>query len=438
MRFVRDHLGDPGWFQLGSYALFDRQAQDILDGKSSPFWIDDPSRTDLAQYPPGFSLWVAFIYHVSSVRSPLVVQQVTWLFDAILTPLLIIGIGVTAYGWREALMAGALAALSPLLAMYGAWPSSDAPTSWLVLAGVWMFLLAAKKKSVPWAIGAGSMLGAACWLRVNPLFLVVSWALALLVLLRTTWQVRLRLSLAVLLCTMLIVFPITLRNAIVFHEFVPNGLNLGVNLEEGLGETRRGLESGMMVSDQLILESEREELNLPPDYPLKLAYPDGIRRDRKRARDALQIIVRHPFWYAGVMARRAAGLLKFAGEPAPYQGSPGINVTSKKCLPPSRQGGILAGLVNILGMMQSVKRYVILPLMLAGIWLGLGKDKLMTILLLTTVLYYLVTGSSAHTEIRYVLPMQALLFVFAGLSAYRGLELLGELRKKVVGRTSQD
>lgn len=435
---MRDHLGDPAWFQLGSYALFDRQAQDILDGKSSLFWIDDPSRTDLAQYPPGFSLWVAFIYQVSSVRSPVVVQQVTWVLDAILTPLLIVGIGITAYGWREALMAGALAALSPLLAMYGAWPTSDAPTSWLVLAGVWMFLLAAKQKSVPWAIGAGTMLGAACWLRVNPLFLVVSWALALFVFLRTTWQVRLRLSLAVLLCTMFIVFPITLRNAIVFGEFVPNGLNLGVNLEEGLGETRRGVESGMMVSDQLILESERKELNLPPDYPLKLAYPDGIRRDRKRARDALQIIVRHPFWYAGVMARRAARLLKFAGEPAPYQGSPGINVTSKKCLPPSRQGGILAGLVNILGMMQSVMRYVILPFMLAGIWLGLGKDKLMTILLLTTVLYYLVTGSSAHTEIRYVLPMQALLFIFAGLSVYRGLELLRELRKKVVGRASQN
>jgi hypothetical protein len=34
--------------------------------------------------------------------------------------------------------------------------------------------------------------------------------------------------------------------------------------------------------------------------------------------------------------------------------------------------------------------------------------------LLVTILYYLVPGTAAHTEIRYVLPMHALLIVFAG------------------------
>jgi hypothetical protein len=34
-------------------------------------------------------------------------------------------------------------------------------------------------------------------------------------------------------------------------------------------------------------------------------------------------------------------------------------------------------------------------------------------LLLVTVLYYLVPGTAAHTEIRYVLPMHGILIVFA-------------------------
>ena len=48
----------------------------------------------------------------------------------------------------------------------------------------------------------------------------------------------------------------------------------------------------------------------------------------------------------------------------------------------------------------------------------------LTCLLLVTVLYYLVPGTAAHTEIRYVLPMHGLLFVFAGA----GFELLRRLQ----------
>ena|SRR5438309_2184974 len=54
--FIHDHLADPGWFQSGTYALFDQQAQEILDHKSAVFWIDDPSRTETAIYPPGYPL----------------------------------------------------------------------------------------------------------------------------------------------------------------------------------------------------------------------------------------------------------------------------------------------------------------------------------------------------------------------------------------------
>src|SRR5215211_1983653 len=66
LQFMRAHLNDPAWFQTGSYAKFDRQARDILDGRQRLFWIDDATRTDLAQYPPAFPAVVALIYKLSS------------------------------------------------------------------------------------------------------------------------------------------------------------------------------------------------------------------------------------------------------------------------------------------------------------------------------------------------------------------------------------
>jgi hypothetical protein len=83
-------------------------------------------------------------------------------------------------------------------------------------------------------------------------------------------------------------------------------------------------------------------------------------------------------------------------------------------LPPERQGGVLALAVNGLGMIQSVSRYLFLPLAVLGIWFSLRRDWRVSCILLVTILYYLVPGTVGHTEIRYVLPMHGLLTVFAG------------------------
>src|SRR5215207_7777382 len=127
LQFMRAHLNDPVWFQVGSYAKFDRQARDILDGKQKLFWIDDPTRTDLAQYPPAFPALVALIYKVTGDRSAYSVQLVLWFVDLILSLLLIAGIAATAWGPRAAIAGGFVVALSPLFAMYAAYPSADVP-----------------------------------------------------------------------------------------------------------------------------------------------------------------------------------------------------------------------------------------------------------------------------------------------------------------------
>jgi 4-amino-4-deoxy-L-arabinose transferase-like glycosyltransferase len=422
LQFMRAHLHDPAWFQSGSYAKFDRQARDILEGRQHVFRIHDPTRTDLAQYPPAFPAWVAVIYRLTGERSAYAVQTVQWLVDSVLSLLLIVGITVTAFGWRAAIAAGFLFALSPLLALYAAYPSADTPAMWFVLGGNWLLLLAAKRSSIWLALGAGLLLGIACWIRVNPLYLAVGWAIALLIVTRAPWKRRFAMSGAVVFATALVISPIVVRNYLTFPDFTPTGGTIGTNLWEGLGETELGRSNGFLFGDDKMAERERLKMGLPADAQFDVQWPDGIRRDRERTREALAFIRQHPIWYAGVMVGRMWGMLKVAGDPVPYCGTAGINVTSQKCLSPRWQGGVLAFGVNILGMIQSVTRYLFLPLAALGIYVAARKDFVVTGIFLVTILYYLVPGTAAHTEIRYVLPMHALLIVFAAAGVDRLLQ----------------
>jgi 4-amino-4-deoxy-L-arabinose transferase-like glycosyltransferase len=417
--FLRAHLDEPGWFPSGIYANFDRPAQDWLDGRGSIFWIDDPSHTDAAIYPPGYPLWLAFVYTLTGNRSPAAVQNVQWVLDSF-SVLLIVGLGVTAFGWRTGLWAGWIAALWPLLALSGAAPLADAPAAWIVVAAAWSLLLAARRLSLAWAVGAGALVGASCWLRANAMLLVFFWALALLLFVRARWRKRALLSAGVTLATLLVIAPVLARNMFAFHAFVPTGLGAGTNLWEGIGETERGAkEFGAAPSDHDLVEQERAALNPPPDAPFDLYYPNGIQRDRERSRKAIAIIKQHPFWYSGTVIHRMAAVMKYAGPPSGIYGSAGINVTSQKCLPTQWQGGFVAALVNGLGMLQSVLRYILLPLMLVGIILACRLNWRTTGIMSATVFYYWVVGSMMHTHIRYGLPMHALLTVFAGLACWR-------------------
>jgi 4-amino-4-deoxy-L-arabinose transferase-like glycosyltransferase len=415
LQFMRAHLNDPAWFQVGSYAKFDRQARDILDGRQRLFWIDDPARTDLAQYPPAFPAFVALIYKLTGDRSAYTNQIVLWSWDLILSLLLVGGIALIAFGWRTAIASGFLVGLSALFALYAAYPSADTPTTWFVLGGNCLLALALRRKNVWLALAAGVVLGIACWLRVNPLYLCLFWAIALVVLVQDKWSLKLKMGAAVLVGTIVVIAPIVIRNYIVFPDFTPTGGTIGVNLWEGLGETELGQQHGFLFGDDKMLEIERARMGKPHDTQVEIQFPDGIRRDKERTRESLAFIEQHPVWYLGVMLGRMWGMLKVAGDPVPYTGISGINVTSQKCLPERWQGGVLAFGVKVLGMIQSVLRYLFLPLAAVGLYVGARIDWRVTFLMLATILYYLVPGTAAHTEIRYVLPMHGLLIVFAAV-----------------------
>ncbi|MBV9210182.1 MAG: glycosyltransferase family 39 protein [Acidobacteria bacterium] len=435
-QFIGARLDDAGWFPFGIYAVFDRQAQNILDGRGRAFWIDDPTQTEAAIYPPGYPLWLALVYKVRGVRSAAVVQGVQWVLDSF-SVLLVVGMGITAYGWRAGVWAGVLAALSPLLALYGATPLADAPTSWLVLGGAWLLLLAWRRKSWRMALGAGLLVGLSCWLRANAMLLAVWWSLALLLFVQAGWRERARLSACALAGALIFLMPVVVRNIIAFRAFVPTGMGVGTNLWEGIGETERAEEFGAVYGDGALIEKERAELGVGQGERFNLYFPNGVERDRARTRKAFSVIMRHPFWYMKVMLRRMFGVLNYAGEPAPIYGSAGFNVTSRKCLQSNWQGGVAAFFVNLLGIMQSLMRHVALPLMLLGLILALRNEWRVAAVMLATVLYYLIVGSFMHTEIRYGLPMQAMLFVFAGLAVSQLPALAAKIKHKGNTQTAE-
>lgn len=413
--WIGTHLDNAVIFPSGIYNAFDSLARDILDGSVSAFWIDDISRTSASVYPPGYSLWLTLIYGFSGIRSANVVQIVQIFLDSA-SVLLIVAIGENAFTRRVGVAAGLLAALSPLLAIYGATPLADAPTSWIVLIGVWMLVRAAKTQNMWWPLGAGMMIGASCWFRPNGMFLAAFWAAALFLYVSAGWKRKFLLAAPVILGALILIAPLTVRNSLAFQVFMPTGMGAGTNLWEGIGETSRAAEFGAIYGDDALLEQERIELNLPQDKKVNNYWPDGVKRDRERMLKALNVIGSHPVWYAGVMARRMMGHLKFTGSGSPIYGSSGIHITSESCLPTSWQYFPLTAFVTVLDWIQTAMRFYLLPLMLVGIALGFRKNARITLVIMVTVFYYLIVGTFMHSEIRYSLPMQAVLFVFAGIA----------------------
>ena len=216
---------------------------------------------------------------------------------------------------------------------------------------------------------------------------------------------------------MIVVSPVVIRNSITFRAFVPTGLGLGTNLWEGIGETDRAAEFGAVYGDSALLEKERADLRLPDDEQVTLYWPDGVARDRERSRQALDVIAAHPVWYAGVVATRVYHLVKYAGEDSGIYGSTGVNVTPEKTLAPEWRVVPLTTTVTLIGWLQSALRWILLPMMALGIYLSVRSDWRIAVLLLSIIGYYLIAGSFIHTEVRYSLPAQAVLIIFAGVTA---------------------
>jgi hypothetical protein len=294
-----------GKVQTAVTADYQRVAQLIRQGGVASFLSSSSPLSDLNTlgHPPGYSILMAVIFSVFG-ESNTAIQFVQIICDS-LAAVMILLIAAELLPFSAAIVAGMLAAFSPQFAWNSVLLLPDSLAVLPLLLAVYCLVRAVRKPRLVTLIIAGALVGVSCWLRANAMFLTFFFAAAVLLLTRAQW----RYALAVVFGTLLIVLPLTIRNAVVFHRFIPLSLGAGQTLLEGISDYDPQGKFGIPNTDVGIMKQEAEQ-SQRPDYYGTLFNPDGVERERARLSRGFAVIRSHPLWFSGVMARRAASMLR--------------------------------------------------------------------------------------------------------------------------------
>jgi hypothetical protein len=285
-----------------------REARRILEDGTVLFPREqtDPGNALMLVHPPGYSMVMASSFKLfGESEAPLRWLQIICdsagavLVFVIACELLPIGVAV---------IAAMLMALSPHASYYSLRLSPDSLAVLPVLIAVCLIIKAIRQPRLLTLILAGSMLGVSCWLRANALLLAPFLAVVVAILFER--GKRLIYASLLLAVTLLVISPITIRNWVVYHRFIPLALPAGVNLVQGLAEFDKEGRFGMPLSDPEVLQKD-VEWNNRPDYGGHMWTPDGIERDHTRFNRGLAVIRAHPLWYFGTLVRRASFMLSY-------------------------------------------------------------------------------------------------------------------------------
>src|SRR5260370_2839850 len=260
-------------------------------------------------HPPGCSIGVAGIVKVVGECDTAIdffQRFVDWL-----AAVFVLLIAAELFSSSIAAAAGVLAAVSPQFAYYSLLLLPDSLSVFPILVAIY-FLIRAVKRPRLWAfVVAGVFVGISCWIRANALLLAPFMACCAPLLLKRCQ--RLRHALAIVFGAAILIVPITIKNAVVFHRFIPLSPGAGQKLLEGIAEYDQG-RFDIPTTDLGIMRQEAATYNRP-DYALLLFGPDGIERDRWRIKRGVGVIAAHPVWYTGVMARRGISFFRLARVP---------------------------------------------------------------------------------------------------------------------------
>jgi hypothetical protein len=157
-------------------------------------------------------------------------------------------------------------------------------------------------------VSTGALLGLSCWMRSNSLALAPFLVLVIAVLFERSK--RLSYSAALVGAMVIVISPITIRNWVVFHRFVPVTLASGLLLVEGIAEYDSEGRFGMAPYDQEVSIKDAE-WHGRRDYRENLWVPDGIDRDHSRAARALAVFRANPMWALSAMIQRMAFMVRY-------------------------------------------------------------------------------------------------------------------------------
>jgi hypothetical protein len=260
-------------------------------------------------HPPGYSILTAAVFSLFGESNSAI--QFTQIFCDALAAVIIFFIVAELLPLGAAFLTGMLAAFSPQLAWNSVLLLPDSLAVLPVLLALFFLSRAVRNPRFITFIVSGALIGISCWLRANAMLLMFFFAAAVVLRLRrkVNNQRVWRYALALIGGTLLIVLPLTIRNAIVFHRFIPLSLGAGQTLLEGIADYDPAGKFGIPNTDIGIMKQEAEDLHRP-DYYGTLFDPDGVERERGRLARGFGVIARRPFWFSGVMARRAGSMLR--------------------------------------------------------------------------------------------------------------------------------
>ena len=292
---------------------------------------------------------------------------------------------------------------------YALWPVNarletliipDAVMSFFLLLGLWFFLQAfEQKKSILFFLYAGFVFGAGMLMRPD-----ISLLPFFLILLMFAVRRPLKKLLPSILLTagiLVVILPHTIRNySVTGGKIIPFGLGSGISLWEGISQFGDTL--GTVYGDDRMTAREGYR---------SWAYPDGVERDRQRFREAVDIILDHPVWYLGVMARRVPVLLKpdgiLVGEFLPPPGKffkehPVATLWEYGALSPVAVAVQVALILTQLVALLLAAITLIKNLSNRVIWFPAG-----------VIFYYIMIHIPTNTEARYFYPVIPIVLLFA-------------------------
>src|SRR5436190_8058593 len=270
----------------GVFNRYQKEARRIVDEGGILFPPERPANGDarMLVHPPGYSIMLAGIYRMGG--DPYDALWIVQILGDAAAALLVFLIGYELFNLWIATIAAMLTAVSPHLAYYSLVLSPDSLAVVPLLAAVYVSIKAYQRPRLVTIIAVGVLIGLSCWLRANALLLAPVLSLVTLVLFPRGR--RLAYSLALSGAAVIVISPITIRNLIVFHRFIPVSIAAGENLAVGIGDYDKQAVFGMPRSDRETRLKD-VEWNGRPDYAASLWTPDGIQRDQIRFARAFEV-----------------------------------------------------------------------------------------------------------------------------------------------------
>lgn len=422
----------------GLTRTYDLRAASILKGEGilGPYNVP-PWQTEWLAQAPGYSIFLSGVYS-SLGRNFFKVQLVQNAVNS-LSPIFIFLIAGMVVSWRVGLVSGMLAALSHHLSHISNFILPDSLCALPVLAAVFLLMIVRRfRRYSYWFYGlAGAMIGLSAWLRPQAMSLGLFLFAMTAIISARRWAAVKRAALLALV-SVIIIAPITIRTYMVYGEFVPINIGVGLNLWEGIADAS-GARFGAAAQDEEVAAQEAI-LYDDPRYSGSCYAPDGITRDRDRIRKGLRIIATHPVWYAGTTLTRMGEMLKYSAHaPLVYRISEARALQRTAAIKPEWSslvpedasapvGESIFWMRPVIRALQRMTKETMQLFILIGAAVIFAASWRRGLILLMVPLYYLSLQSLMHVEFRYTLPMHYFLFVFSatvwvliGASAWRGV-----------------